>query len=164
LPNGELNGKPRRHGRAGNSRSLKAEAAKDLFDCRHSFGYRVDLLVHKMSLIEPGKLAKLWTKVVAYKIFFIIGALVAVLLFIAWYVQSCRTANFEKKKDEIKTNITTGKIESNIQGNVINQAANVSNQALENVNKVKQANINTFSNSYDDARARYCERMPEDCK
>lgn len=93
-----------------------------------------------------------------------IGLLVAlvVFIFILFWADSCRTKNYEQKKEEIKTNITTGKIESNIAQNGINSAANVSNQALTNVNISKNADSNKFSNSYTDAMNRFCEQFPKD--
>lgn len=99
-----------------------------------------------------------------YALLILISLLLLIILILGWWINSCRTASFEKKKEEIKTNIQTGKIESNIQGNIVNQAANISNQALENVNKVKQTNLNSYSNNWNETRRRYCEAMPEDCK
>ncbi len=83
--------------------------------------------------------------------------LVAVVIF--GQIQSCRTAKQEKRIEDVKTNVTTGKVEANVQGNVVNQAANVSNQALQNVNVVKNANLKTFDNSYDKARERFCREV-----
>lgn len=128
-----------------------------------SGGDFVVLVGDAMSLIDP-KLARIWARIAAYKVFIVAGGLVVLFLFIAWQIESCRTSNYEKKKEEIKTNISTGKIESNIQQNTISEAANNSNKALENVNKTKGQNINSFGNSYNEARARYCAEFPEDCK
>jgi uncharacterized membrane protein YsdA (DUF1294 family) len=92
----------------------------------------------------------------------LIGGLLLVLAIFGWIINSCQTRNFEKKKDEIKTNITTGKIESNIQANIVNQAANVSNQSLENVNAIKNIDSNKYQNNFDEAKRKFCERFPND--
>lgn len=59
--------------------------------------------------------------------------------------QEARSQEHQKAIDEAKT-------ESN-------QAANLSNQAMENLNKVRQSNLNSYSNNYNAARERFCREI-----
>jgi len=90
-------------------------------------------------------------------VFFLI--LVVVIAF-----DRCGQQNALKRENEIKENITTKKVEANFAGNETNRAAETSNQAQTNVNDVRNTNLNTFSNNFDEVRQRYCKEFPQDCK
>lgn len=92
----------------------------------------------------------------------LIALAVAAFLVIAIPVmifRSCGASRTEKKIEGAKTDVTTGKVISNLQANAVNAAANVSNKALENVNAVKRTDSNKYSNSYDGAKLNYCRSV-----
>jgi hypothetical protein len=118
-----------------------------------------------MSLIEP-KLAAIWARIVAYKVFIVAGLLVLVLLFVAWYVQSCRNANFEKKRDEIKSNVSTinGEIkvltnEKTSQTGEVNKTAGNVQNALNKAETIRNANYANTGKT--EAQRKMCAAYPE---
>jgi hypothetical protein len=106
----------------------------------------------------------LWLWAHWYILIAILGILL--VLFVMNWVDSCRTRQIERKIDDIKTNITVDKVESNIQSNIVNQAANNSNQALENVNKAANRDSSNHPADFNEAKKKFCAEFPNDslCK
>jgi hypothetical protein len=81
-------------------------------------------------------------------------------------LQSCRSANIEKKIDKIGTNITIEKTESNVlqnekvnaQGDINNLERN-SNQAVNQAENIRNANISNVNLS--EAIRKLCRAFPE---
>lgn len=92
------------------------------------------------------------------------------LLFIAYFVQQCRSGRQEKKIDQLEGNISTanGAIEiltnqkTGQEGDVNKASGGVVNAETE-ANKVRRQDINKQDNRYDRARERFCAKFPEQC-
>lgn len=84
---------------------------------------------------------------------------IAVLIFVG-FVNSCFERREEKKIANTKTNITVGKIESNIAANEVKNAETNTNNAAVNFNR----SVRTDSNQYTGANAddKFCRRYPRD--
>lgn len=88
-----------------------------------------------------------------------VGVLLLIIL-IAGGIQSCSEGRTQKKIDDIKTNVTTGKVESNVMANEIKNNEKNTNIAANNFNN----SVRTDSNRYTGANIddKFCRRYPTD--
>ncbi|HXG86084.1 MAG TPA: hypothetical protein VNI84_18840 [Pyrinomonadaceae bacterium] len=95
--------------------------------------------------------------------FYIYGGLLLIII-VAATLSRCNSNRTERKKEQLNTNITTGKIEANIANREIKRNEENTNKSQSNFNAVIDVDTGTRSTDFGAVRRKFCESHPNDSR
>jgi len=113
-------------------------------------------IIEKITRFDFAKAQK-WASLI-----FVLAFLLLLLILGLWF-NSCQSAKREKKIGQTKEQIIEKKVEANVQANITLETQKATNEAFNNLNKAREANLSQQDGNYNKARERYCQIF-EDCK